>query len=92
MPCPNGVDIPRNMAVFNAGLMYGTLEEAKNRYHSLNRDQTDVILGSSCVQCLDCESLCPQGIPISEWMPYIHEILDKGRPYDPAEQPPQRRT
>ena len=92
MPCPNGVDIPRNMGIFNNGLMYGSLAEARERYHFINRDQTDVILGSSCIQCLDCEPLCPQNIPISEWMPYIHDVLDKGKPYDPAEQPPKRRT
>jgi predicted aldo/keto reductase-like oxidoreductase len=34
------------------------------------------------VQCRECEELCPQGIPISEWMPSVHEVLGEGKPYE----------
>jgi predicted aldo/keto reductase-like oxidoreductase len=34
-----------------------------------------------CVQCGECEEKCPQRIPISAWMPVIHEVLGEGKPY-----------
>ncbi len=36
---------------------------------------------SACIQCRECEELCPQSILISEWMPIVHEVLGEGRPY-----------
>jgi predicted aldo/keto reductase-like oxidoreductase len=82
MPCPNGVDIPRSFSILNSGLMYTGLDDARQRYIKINRDQTNAILASSCVQCQDCEQNCPQHIPISEWMPYLHSVLGEGAPYD----------
>jgi uncharacterized protein len=92
MPCPNGVDIPRNLGILNSGVMYDNLADARKRYRSFMRDQNESILADNCIACLDCEEQCPQNIPISEWMPYLHDVLDKGRPYDRATQPPQRRS
>ncbi len=91
MPCPNGVDIPRAFSILNSGLMYTGLEDARKRYVHLNRDQTADILASSCIGCQECEQNCPQQLPISEWMPYIHEVLGEGKPYDPAKAPATRR-
>ena len=84
MPCPNGVDIPRNFAVLNDGVMYDKLDSARHGYHWIPRDQTEAILASSCIGCCECEELCPQGIPISKWMPYIHEVFGAGKPYTGA--------
>jgi predicted aldo/keto reductase-like oxidoreductase len=36
---------------------------------------------SACSQCRECESKCPQSIPIGEWMPRISEVLERGKPY-----------
>jgi predicted aldo/keto reductase-like oxidoreductase len=75
MPCPNGVDIPRNFATLNNGVMYNALEEARRRY-----ERTDIaIRASACIQCQECEPKCPQDIPISEWMPVVDEALGEGR-------------
>lgn len=87
MPCPNGVDIPRNFAVLNNGLMYAGIEEARKAYVRFNRDQDATILGNSCIQCLECEEQCPQHILISEWMPYIHSVLGEGQAWDPTRTP-----
>ena len=83
MPCPNGVDIPRNFSIVNNGLMFGSLDEARQRYVKINKDQDPKILGSSCIQCLECEDKCPQSIHISEWMPYLHQVLAEGKAFDP---------
>jgi hypothetical protein len=90
MPCPNGVDIPRTFATFNAGVTFD-MADARKRYVRLMPDQTERVLASSCIQCRVCEEKCPQSIPISEWMPVIHAILAEGAEYIPANCPPGQR-
>jgi predicted aldo/keto reductase-like oxidoreductase len=79
MPCPNGVDIPRNFAVLNEAVMYNQFASAQRAYN--NRIPEDA-RASACIQCRQCEELCPQSIEISEWMPLIHEVLGEGRPFE----------
>jgi predicted aldo/keto reductase-like oxidoreductase len=77
MPCPNGVDIPRNLEIYNQGPMYEKPEHARIGYGFVPEDKR----ASACIQCRECEELCPQSISISEWMPIVHEVLGKGQPY-----------
>jgi len=77
MPCPNGVDIPRNLAIYNQGPMYEKPEHARMSYGFMPEEER----ASACIQCRECEELCPQSIPISEWMPIVHEVLGEGKPY-----------
>lgn len=70
VPCPEGVDIPRILQIYNDGLMYDKIEIAKNDYKIWVPDENK---GSLCVVCQECEEKCPQDIPISEWMPRIHQ-------------------
>jgi predicted aldo/keto reductase-like oxidoreductase len=78
MPCPNGVDIPRNFSTFNTAAMYGSWDDARRRYNHMPEE----IRASACIQCRQCEDLCPQDIPISEWMPVVHQVLGEGLPYE----------
>ncbi len=72
LPCPSGVNIPRNFAVYNEYAMYGQLEHARVAYNQwIPADQR----ADQCLDCKNCEDLCPQHIPISEWLPRIHELL-----------------
>jgi len=84
MPCPNGVDIPRNFATFNNGVMYNAFDEARQRY---NRWMPEERRASACIQCRECEELCPQDIPISEWMTVVHQVLGEGRAYEECQLP-----
>ena len=78
MPCPNGVRIPRNFLIYNEGVMYGDPDGARRLYTlRLTEDER----ASACIQCRECEELCPQNIPISEWMPGVYEVLSEGQPY-----------
>ena len=78
MPCPNGVDIPRNFEIYNNGMMYGNSEEAHQAYTEWMEEE---LRASACIQCRECEEKCPQSIVISEWMPNVHAVLAEGQPY-----------
>lgn len=83
MPCPNGIDIPRNFSTFNSGAMYNTWDDARRRYSRMREDAR----ASACIQCRECEDKCPQDIPISEWMPVVHEVLGEGKSYEACSLP-----
>lgn len=72
LPCPAGVNIPRNFEMYNEGVAYGDLQLSKALYnwHFQEKERAQ-----SCVSCKVCETKCPQQIPISEWMPKVHTSL-----------------
>ena len=84
MPCPNGVDIPRNFQLFNTGAMYDKFDEMRRVYEQHFAEEQRA---SACVQCRICEEKCPQNILISEWMPVVHTVLGEDQEYDPAAAP-----
>lgn len=80
MPCPNGVNIPRNLRLFNSAIIYNQLDSARQQYtNGLAEEER----ASACIQCRQCEDLCPQSILISEWMPEVDAVLGQGKPYIP---------
>ena len=78
LPCPNGVNIPRNFEVYNEGAMYNDPDNARRAYKQWIKDESKA---AQCIQCQECEDKCPQKINISEWMPVVDEVLGLGRPY-----------
>jgi predicted aldo/keto reductase-like oxidoreductase len=77
LPCPNGVNIPRNFKLYNDGLIYSNPARARTLYSWMEKPAR----AEACLQCQECEEKCPQSIPISEWMPIVHEVLGEGKPY-----------
>lgn len=73
MPCPEGVNIPRNFALYND---FHMLQDpaAKLRYQRLLSDTSKA---SNCIQCGLCEPQCPQGIPIRAELEHVDEVLSK---------------
>ena len=69
MPCPTGVDIPRNMQLYNDALVFGGSHLMLNR--NLYRGMPEAARAGACAACGQCEEKCPQQIPISDWMPRI---------------------
>lgn len=78
LPCPNGVNIPRNFEVYNEGAMYFDQDNARRAYKQWIKDDEKA---SQCIQCQECEDKCPQKIVISEWLPVLEEVLGLDRPY-----------
>jgi predicted aldo/keto reductase-like oxidoreductase len=60
LPCPSGVNIPRNFAVFNEYYMFEKSAAAKGGYQWVDEGQR----ADKCVECGQCEELCPQRIEI----------------------------
>ena len=70
-PCPNGVDIPRNLALYNqtkaqnsagsAGMVYDAMPEAER--------------ASNCVACGLCKTRCPQKIDIPAQLKKAVEVF-----------------
>ncbi len=59
MPCPFGVDIPKNFKIWNEESMYGDYQESQALYLDL-----DSARASQCRKCGKCELMCPQHIAI----------------------------
>jgi predicted aldo/keto reductase-like oxidoreductase len=76
MPCPNGVDIPRNFEIYNDGHIHEDIKTSRNYYARFVPDNEKA---SACVQCRECEKKCPQKIEISEMMKWVHRVLGEGR-------------
>lgn len=61
MPCPAGVDIPRNFKIWNEYGVFDNIAKAKREYFT---DLPETARAGACVKCGKCEAECPQGIPI----------------------------
>jgi len=72
VPCPEDVDIPRILNIYNDSIMYDKHEYAKADYSNWVPVKNRANL---CVACGECEEKCPQGIPISDWMVKIDQIF-----------------
>ena len=70
VPCPEGVDIPRILKIYNDGIMYDKVDSAITDYKMWVPAENKADL---CVVCGECLEKCPQDIPISDWMEKIHQ-------------------
>ena len=71
IPCPEGVDIPRILNIYNDSIMYDKFDYAKVEYNVWVPADSKANL---CVDCEECEEKCPQDIPIRDWMEKIHQL------------------
>ncbi len=78
LPCPNGVNIPRNFDVYNQVAMYNALEDRRLEY---KRWIPDAQKAAACIQCDECLTKCPQQIAISTWLPIVDEVLGLNHSY-----------
>lgn len=76
MPCPNGVNIPRIFEIYNEAIMYNDPQTARMRYGWLKSDERP----GKCVACAQCHELCPQSIPIIEWLEKTRRFFEGDAP------------
>lgn len=62
MPCPTGVDIPGNFAIYNEAHLYDNFAEKQKEYNEMDAEKK----ASACVRCGQCEPLCPQNLEIMD--------------------------
>ncbi len=62
MPCPFGVDIPRNFAMMNQYMMYNNERNLNWTWKDMGTEKS----AAACKACGKCEALCPQHIAIRE--------------------------
>ena len=74
MPCPAGVDIPRNFRIWNLYHMYGN-------YNAVKWDWEDGLgeehKAKNCIKCGKCEKACPQKLSIRADLERVQADLDK---------------
>jgi predicted aldo/keto reductase-like oxidoreductase len=79
MPCPNGVDIPRNFELVNLLRLYGLEDYTKRQYRQLGRKKIDGEIApawaDACIECGECEEKCPQNIEIRRQLKETQELL-----------------
>ncbi len=76
MPCPQGVDIPKNFEIMNLHRVYGLTEAARGQYGNLGKGWAAKSLpASACIECGLCEEKCPQHIEIRRNLKETHEAL-----------------
>lgn len=73
MPCPKGVDIPKNFKLWNE---YGIYENAGSTRWTWRLDTDEKVKAKNCVECGLCEKACPQGLSIREDLKRAQAELD----------------
>ena len=74
MPCPQGVEIPDILGLYNEYYMSGQSAEIKKKYLEKIRPEGRV---DRCVACGRCEEQCPQHLPIRRFMAEIPHVFPK---------------
>ena len=67
------IPIPDIFSARNSQLLLGTMEKAQKRYEWATKDKGKA---SMCIQCGQCESVCPQGINIIERLKECAEVFE----------------
>jgi predicted aldo/keto reductase-like oxidoreductase len=62
-PCPNGVDVPTIISLYNEYYMKDRAETIKEKYRKNVKPESQA---KRCKKCGKCEELCPQHLPIRQ--------------------------
>lgn len=71
MPCPAGVDIPGNFAIYNEAAVYDNWDNCTKHYTGRKESEK----ASACVECAKCEKVCPQHLDIRGHLKELHKEL-----------------
>ena len=69
--CPMQIKIPELFSIMNTYKIYGLLDRARGRYRSRGEEN----LADACIRCGQCESACPQHLPIIDNLAEIARTL-----------------
>lgn len=74
MPCPKGVNIPRNLKLLNEYEMYRNKGSVEYHYSLLEEDNASA---QECIKCGACMNKCPQHIAIPDFLEKVNELVGK---------------
>jgi len=74
LPCPQGLRIPNLLEFYSTAVMFGRVAEHRQMYGRIPEDRR----AGACQECGECESRCPQGLPVREYMKTIHRTFGGG--------------
>ena len=72
--CPVGIPIPRYFALYNENERDKWQANAKSRYKALVGD--GFTPASGCICCRQCESMCPQKLPITDLLSKVAQKFE----------------
>ena len=73
LPCPNGVDIPRNLELYSDALVHEDLATARFVYQRFFAESERA---HACNECGACVEQCPQRIDVPRWLATMRQVLD----------------
>lgn len=74
MPCPAGVNIPRNFGMYNDASMFNRVKENRATYLDPSFEKSRA---SQCVKCGKCEKVCPQKINIRDMLSEVNQVFSE---------------
>lgn len=74
LPCPQGVSIPQVFSLYNEGHMYEVMDQSGRWYRRLLKSNRGA---PSCTACGECETKCPQKLPIVRLLQDAHPQLTR---------------
>ena len=74
LPCPENVQIPKILGLYNEYYLLGRPKNFKDRYW---KEITSLSHASNCISCANCEQKCPQNLPIRKFMNEVIRMFPK---------------
>jgi predicted aldo/keto reductase-like oxidoreductase len=71
-PCPSNVAIPDIFEMYNNMYVYDTVDQSKKSYSKLMESSKDAF---NCIECGQCEDICPQHLEIISLLKEAHREL-----------------
>ncbi len=75
MPCPKGINIPFIFELMIQDQVYGYRDYAQKKFKVI-KDNKVSSFPIECIECGQCESKCPQNIPIREQLKQVQANFD----------------
>jgi len=72
IPCPNGVDIPKNFQIYNEAHLHNVFKKKVIEYFTWGKEAR----AANCVSCGKCENVCPQKLKISKLLKDVVEYFE----------------
>jgi predicted aldo/keto reductase-like oxidoreductase len=74
LPCPQGVNIPQIISLYNEFYMKDRSDEVRSKYWEYVTPESQA---KRCARCKQCESLCPQQLPVGDIMSRAAMIFEE---------------